>query len=47
MQSENRDHQINTKRELVKTLILSPLYWRLKLKDRALLIRKMAPRKTL
>jgi hypothetical protein len=34
-----------TKREIVKTLVLSPLYWRLKLKDRAHLIRKMIPRK--
>jgi hypothetical protein len=35
-----------TKREIVKTLVLSPLYWSLKLKDRAHLVRKMIPRKT-
>ena len=35
-----------TKREIVKTLVLSPLYWGLKLKDRAHLIRKMIPRRT-
>jgi len=44
MQVVNKDDQIN-KRELIKTLILSPLYWRLKLKDRAEMIRKMIPRK--
>jgi hypothetical protein len=44
MQEMNKDdHKI--KREVIKTLILSPLYWRLKLKDRALLVRKMIPRK--
>jgi hypothetical protein len=44
MQEVNRDEHIN-KKELIKTLILSPLYWKLKLKDRAMLIRKMIPRK--
>ena len=44
MQNQNKAQQIN-KRELIKTLILSPLYWKLKLKDRAKLIRKMMPRK--
>jgi hypothetical protein len=43
----NKDHNMNhmNKRELIKTLVLSPLYWKLKLKDRAMLIRKMIPRK--
>jgi hypothetical protein len=49
MQDVNKDDHMNkdyiNKRELIKTLILSPLYWRLKLKDRAVLIRKMIPRK--
>jgi hypothetical protein len=44
MQDVNKDEHIN-KRELIKTLILSPLYWKLKLKDRAMLIRKIIPRK--
>ena len=44
MQDVNNDEHIN-KRELIKTLILSPLYLRLKLKDRAMLIRKMILRK--
>jgi hypothetical protein len=44
MQDVNKDKHMN-KRELIKTLILSPLYWKLKLKDRAILIRKMIPRK--
>jgi hypothetical protein len=44
MQDENKDDHMN-KRELIKTLILSPLYLRLKLKDRAMLVRKMLPRK--
>jgi hypothetical protein len=44
MQAVNKDDHMN-KRELIKTLILSPLYWKLKLKDRAILIRKMIPRK--
>ena len=44
MPRENKDHHMN-KRELIRTLVLSPLYWKLKLKDRALLIRKMIPRK--
>ncbi len=44
MQVINKDEHIN-KKELIKTLILSPLYWKLKLKDRAILIRKMIPRK--
>jgi len=47
MQGENRTNELNNKRELVKTLILSPLYWRLKLKDRAMMIRKMIPRRPL
>lgn len=34
-----------TKRELIRTLILSPLYFRLKLKDRAKLIRVLKPKK--
>jgi hypothetical protein len=41
---DNHNYHMN-KRELIKTLILSPLYWKLKLKDRAILIRKMIPRK--
>jgi len=45
MQIENKDHHI--KKEIIKTLVLSPLYWKLKLKDRAMLIRKMIPRKTI
>jgi hypothetical protein len=46
MQDVNKDEHITiNKRELIKTLILSPLYWKLKLKDRAILIRKMIPRK--
>jgi hypothetical protein len=44
MQKENKGQHLN-KRELIKTLVLSPLYWKLKLKDRAKLIRKMIPRK--
>lgn len=44
MQEVNKANHMN-KRELIKTLILSPLYWKLKLKDRAVLIRKMIPRK--
>jgi hypothetical protein len=44
MHDMNKDDHLN-KRELIKTLILSPLYWRLKLKDRAILVRKMTPRK--
>jgi hypothetical protein len=44
MQDVNKDEHIN-KKEIIKTLILSPLYWKLKLKDRAILIRKMIPRK--
>ena len=44
MQDVNKNERIN-KKELIKTLILSPLYWKLKLKDRAILIRKMIPRK--
>jgi len=47
MQSENKENQINNKRELVRTLILSPLYLKLKLKERAILIRRMTPRKPL
>ncbi len=45
MQDVNKDEHVNKKKELIKTLILSPLYWRLKLKDRAVLVRKMIPRK--
>lgn len=46
MQDVNKDEHVNNKKkELIKTLILSPLYWRLKLKDRAILVRKMIPRK--
>jgi hypothetical protein len=46
MPRENKNHHTNlNKRELIRTLVLSPLYWKLKLKDRALLIRKMIPRK--
>jgi hypothetical protein len=45
MQDVNKDEHVNNKKELIKTLILSPLYWRLKLKDRAVLVRKMIPRK--
>jgi hypothetical protein len=41
---DNHNYHMN-KRELIKTLILSPLYLKLKLKDRAKLIRKMIPRK--
>jgi hypothetical protein len=44
MQEMNKDDH-NIKREVIKTLILSPLYWKLKLKDRAILVRKMIPRK--
>jgi hypothetical protein len=34
-----------TKKEIVRALVLSPLYWKLKLKDRAYLIRKLIPRR--
>jgi len=34
-----------TKREIIRALVLSPLYWRLKLKDRAYLVRKLVPRR--
>jgi hypothetical protein len=34
-----------TKKELVKTLVLSPLYLKLKLNERAHLIGKLIPRK--
>ena len=44
MQDGTKEDHMN-KRELIKTLILSPLYLKLKLKDRAKLIRKMIPRK--
>jgi hypothetical protein len=33
-----------TKKEIIRTLVLSPLYWKLKLKDRIFLIRKLIPR---
>jgi hypothetical protein len=48
MHDMNKDDHINdyiNKRELIKTLILSPLYWRLKLKERSVLVHKMIPRK--
>jgi hypothetical protein len=44
MQKVSRSKNM-TKKEIVRTLVLSPLYWSLKLKDRAHLIRKMIPRK--
>lgn len=34
-----------TKKEIIRALVLSPLYWKLKLKDRAFLIRKLIPRR--
>ncbi len=34
-----------TKREIIRALVLSPLYWKLKLRDRAFLVRKLMPRK--
>lgn len=34
-----------TKREVIKSLILSPCYLRIKLKERAMLVRKLAARK--
>jgi hypothetical protein len=46
MQKGKSENPMN-KREIIRTLILSPLYWKLKLKDRAMLIRKMIPRKPL
>ncbi len=34
-----------TKREIIRTLIMSPLYFKLKLKDRAKLIRELKLKK--
>lgn len=34
-----------TKKEIVRALIMSPLYFKLKLKDRAKLIRDLKPKK--
>jgi len=44
MQKKSMNQNL-TKKEIVKTLVLSPLYLKLKLSDRAYLIGKLIPRK--